>query len=151
MDRPSGVPLHVALDYEGDFSHDFPFDGINMFPSNMGIRAAGGPRTAYRVGLAVARQLAAIGVNMMHSPVCDVNINPANPEINIRSFSDDPQRRRPLLRAAHEGPGGGAASSPRPSTSPAAATPPWTPTTSCPSSRPPARAWTPWSWRRTAP
>jgi len=91
MDRPSGVPLHVALDFEGDFSHDFPFDGINMFPANMGIRAAGGPRTAYRVGLAVGRQLAAIGVNMMHSPVADVNVNPANPEINVRSFSDDPQ------------------------------------------------------------
>jgi len=89
MDRPCGVPLHVCIDYEGDFSHDFPFDGINMFPSNMGIRAAGGPRTAYRVGLAVGRQLAAIGVNMIHSPVCDVNINPQNPEINIRSFSDD--------------------------------------------------------------
>ncbi len=89
MNRPSGVPLHVTTDFEGDFSHDFPFDGINMFPANMGIRAAGGPKLAYRVGYAVARQLSAIGVNMMHSPVCDVNINPVNPEINIRAFSDD--------------------------------------------------------------
>ena len=44
MNRPSGVPLHITTDFEGDFSHDFPFDGINMFPANMGIRAAGGPR-----------------------------------------------------------------------------------------------------------
>lgn len=90
MARPSGVPLHVCTDFEGDFSHDFPWDGINMFPANMGIRAAGGPELAYQVGNAVARQLSAIGVDMIHSPVCDVNIDPDNPEINIRAFSDDP-------------------------------------------------------------
>ena len=91
MNRPSGVPLHVTTDYEGDFSHDFPFDGIHMFPANMAIRAAGGPSLAYKVGLAIARQLSSIGIHMMHSPVCDVNINPRNPEINIRAFSDDPE------------------------------------------------------------
>ena len=91
MNRPSGVPLHVTTDFEGDFSHDYPFGGIHMFPANMGIRAAGGPKLAYRVGNAVARQLAAIGIHMMHSPVCDVNVEPRNPEINIRAFSDDPE------------------------------------------------------------
>jgi beta-N-acetylhexosaminidase len=90
MDRHSGVPLHVTTDFEGDFSHDFPFDGINLFPANMGIRAAGGPALAYKVGRAMGRQLSSIGIHMVHSPVCDVNINPSNPEINIRAFSDDP-------------------------------------------------------------
>jgi beta-N-acetylhexosaminidase len=90
MSRPSGVPLHICTDFEGDFSRDYPFDGVRIFPANMGIRAAGGPDLAFEVGLAIGRQLAAIGVNMIHSPVLDVNINPANPEINIRAFSDDP-------------------------------------------------------------
>lgn len=90
MNRPSGVPLHICTDFEGDFSRDYPFDGVHIFPANMGIRAAGGPDLAFEVGLAIGRQLAAIGVNMIHSPVLDVNINPANPEINIRAFSDDP-------------------------------------------------------------
>lgn len=90
MERPSGVPLHICTDFEGDFSHDFPWDGVNIFPANMGIRAAGSQNLAYKVGLAVGRQLSSIGVDMLHSPVCDVNINPKNPEINIRSFSDDP-------------------------------------------------------------
>jgi len=90
MERPSGIPLHICTDFEGDFSHDFPFDGVNVFPANMGIRAAGGPDLAYAVACAVARQLAAIGVNMLHSPVCDVNTNPRNPAVNIRAFSDDP-------------------------------------------------------------
>jgi len=91
MNRPSGVPLHIATDFEGDFSHDFPFDGINMFPAAMGLRAAGGPELTYKVANALGRQLAALGVNMMHSPSCDVNINPDNPEINIRAFTDDPE------------------------------------------------------------
>lgn len=91
MNRPSGVPLHICTDFEGDFSHDFPFDGINLFPGNMGIRAADGPDLAYHVGYAVGRQLSSIGVHMLHSPVLDVNVNPDNPEINIRAFSDDPQ------------------------------------------------------------
>ena len=90
MQRPSGVPLHICTDFEGDFSHDFPFDGINLFPAAMGIRAAGDAELAYHVGHAVASQLSALGVHMLHSPVLDVNINPQNPEINIRAFSDDP-------------------------------------------------------------
>ncbi len=89
MNRPSGVPLHICTDFEGDFSHDFPFAGIRLFPGNMGLRAAGEPDLARDVALAIGRQLAAIGIDMLHSPVCDVNVNPANPEINIRAFSDD--------------------------------------------------------------
>jgi len=89
-DRRGGVPLHLSIDQEGDFSHDWPFGGIRLFPANMGLRAAGGPKLAHDVGRAVGRQLSAIGANMIHSPVCDVNINPDNPEINTRSFSDDP-------------------------------------------------------------
>jgi len=89
MNRRSGLPLHICTDFEGDFSHDFPFAGINLFPANMGIRAAGGAELAYRVAHAVGRQLSALGVSMLHSPVLDVNTNPRNPEINIRAFSDD--------------------------------------------------------------
>jgi beta-N-acetylhexosaminidase len=107
MERPSGVPLHVCTDFEGDFSHDFPFDGINLFPGNMGLRAAGGPERAFEVGRAVARQLAAIGVDLLHSPVLDVNVNPDNPEIGIRAFSDDAavacEYAVPYLRGLEEG------------------------------------------------
>ncbi len=91
MNRPSGVPLHITTDFEGDWSHDFPFDGISIFPAGMGITAGEAPWLAYLVGRYVAWQLSAIGVNMLHSPVADVNNNPQNPVINIRSFSDDPR------------------------------------------------------------
>ena len=82
MNRPSGIPLHIGTDFENDFSHDYPFDGIHIFPANMGITATGDPENAYRVGYAVADQLSAMGINMLHSPVCDVNNNPDNPEIS---------------------------------------------------------------------
>ena len=57
----------------------------------MGMTAIGDPNLTYKVGLTIAKQLAAIGVTQMYSPVCDVNINPKNPEIGVRSFGDDPQ------------------------------------------------------------
>jgi len=89
MARPSGVPLHITLDYEGDFSHDYAFGGMAMFPSQMGLSAASDPDLVYCAGRTVAEQLRAVGITMMHSPVCDVNVNAANPEIGTRSFSSD--------------------------------------------------------------
>jgi len=91
MSRPSGVPLHITIDFEGDFKNDYTSGGIRQFPPPMGLSAIGDPELTYQVGLAVARQLSAIGVTQMYSPVCDVNINPKNPEIGVRSFGDDPQ------------------------------------------------------------
>lgn len=89
--RPDGVPLHVSIDQEGDISRDFSFAGINLFPSAMGLTATGDPQIAYEACRAAARQLSAIGVTNIHSPVLDVNINPMNPEINIRAYGDDPE------------------------------------------------------------
>jgi len=91
MSRPSGVPLHITIDFEGDFKNDYTSGGIRQFPPPMGLTAIGDPELTYEVGLAVARQLSAMGVTQMYSPVCDVNINPRNPEIGVRSFGDDPK------------------------------------------------------------
>jgi len=89
--RPSGVPLHLSIDQEGDISHDFPFGGTHLFCAAMGLTATGDPKMAYEVCKATGRQLAAIGMHFIHSPVLDVNLNPRNPEIHIRSYGDDPQ------------------------------------------------------------
>jgi beta-N-acetylhexosaminidase len=90
LNRPSGIPLHVTIDFEGDFKNDYTAGGIRQFPPPMGLAAIGDLELTYQVGLTVARQLSAIGVTQMYSPVCDVNINPRNPEIGVRSFGDDP-------------------------------------------------------------
>ena len=92
MGRPSGVPLHITIDFEGDFKNDYTAGGIRQFISNMGLTAINDPEITYKVGLTIGKQLRAMGVTQMYSPVCDVNINPKNPEIGIRSFGDDPKK-----------------------------------------------------------
>ena len=91
MGRRSGIPLHMTIDFEGDFKNDYMAGGIRQFPPPMGMAAIGDPKLTYKIGLTIAKQLANIGVTQMYSPVCDVNINPKNPEIGVRSFSDDPE------------------------------------------------------------
>jgi beta-N-acetylhexosaminidase len=89
MARPSGIPLHMTIDFEGDFKNDYMAGGIRQFPPPMGMAAIGDEKLTYKIGLTIAKQLSNIGVTQMYSPVCDVNINPKNPEIGVRSFSDD--------------------------------------------------------------
>ncbi len=91
MDRPSGIPLHMTIDFEGDFKNDYMSGGIRQFPGPMGMAAIGDPELTYKIANTIARQLSAMGVTQMYSPVCDVNTNPKNPEIGVRAFSDDPQ------------------------------------------------------------
>jgi beta-N-acetylhexosaminidase len=91
LERPSKIPLHMTIDFEGDFKNDYMAGGIRQFPPPMGMAAIGDTMLTYKIGLTIAKQLSNIGVTQMYSPVCDVNINPKNPEIGIRSFSDDPE------------------------------------------------------------
>ncbi len=91
LSRRSKIPLHMTIDFEGDFKNDYMSGGIRQFPPPMGMAAMGDAKLTYKIGLTIGKQLSAIGVTQMYSPVCDVNINPKNPEIGVRSFSDDPE------------------------------------------------------------
>jgi beta-N-acetylhexosaminidase len=101
--RPGNIPMNFSIDQEGDFSRDFPYGGINLFPSAMGLTATGDPKLVYEVNKAVALQLSAMGITCIHSPVCDVNLQPQNPEIGIRSFGDDAQVAAEYALAAMKG------------------------------------------------
>jgi len=89
MNRPSGIPLHVTIDMEGDFKNDYTAGGVLQFIPPMGITAIGDVDLAYKIANLMGRQMAAIGVTQFYHPVCDVNINPMNPEIGVRSFGDN--------------------------------------------------------------
>ena len=89
MNRNSGIPLHITIDMEGDFKNDYTSGRILQFPPPMGITAIGDVDIAYKVANLMGRQMAAMGVTQFYHPVCDVNINPLNPEIGVRSFGDD--------------------------------------------------------------
>lgn len=85
MDRPGSVPIHTAFDQEGEGA-DLLF-GFRFFPFPMGICRTGDPGLAYRVARGVGLQARALGANMIHSPVVDVNTYPKNPEIGPRAYS----------------------------------------------------------------
>jgi len=89
MNRDSGIPLHITIDMEGDFKNDYSAGRVLQFPPPMGITAIGDVDLAYKLANLMARQMAAMGITQFYHPVCDVNINPLNPEIGVRSFGDD--------------------------------------------------------------
>ena len=91
MNRPAGIPLHVTIDMEGDFKNDYTAGRVLQFPPPMGLTAIGDLDLAYKVANLMGRQMVAMGVTQFYHPVCDVNINPLNPEIGVRSFGDDPK------------------------------------------------------------
>ena len=86
--RDLGIPIHFTADQEGSACDDM-LGGQRLFPHPKGIAVSGDPELAYRAALQVGRQLRALGINMIHSPVLDVNTNPLNPEIGTRSYSEN--------------------------------------------------------------
>jgi beta-glucosidase-like glycosyl hydrolase len=85
----SETPLLISADFERGTKMRLE-DG-SLFPNNMGIGATRNPELAYKMGLQIAKECRAIGVHQNYSPVMDVNNNPNNPIINVRSFGEDPQ------------------------------------------------------------
>ncbi len=88
--RLAKIPLFFSADYER---------GLRMqlrtgtpFTTNMGVAAAGDTNAIYRQGKIICQEMRAIGANWLFAPVADVNNNPDNPVINIRSFGADPKR-----------------------------------------------------------
>jgi len=97
----SDLPLLVGADLETGAG--FRFDGVVRVPGNvdlggattlpslMAIGATGETDYAYQAGFITGREALAMGIHMPFAPVLDVNNNPNNPVINIRSFGEDPE------------------------------------------------------------
>ena len=80
--------LFIAIDQEGGYVTRLA-EGTAL-PGNMALGATGDSSLAYESATIIGTELDAVGVNTNFAPVVDVNNNPANPVIGIRSFSDDP-------------------------------------------------------------
>lgn len=89
LQQASDVPLLVAADFERGAS--FRIADTTSFPWSMAIGATGSEEFAYQEGVITAREARAMGVHWIYAPVMDVNNNPDNPVINIRSYGEDPQ------------------------------------------------------------
>jgi beta-N-acetylhexosaminidase len=85
----SKLPLLVASDFER--GTNFRLRNTVSFPWNMAIGASGSEHWAYVQGKATGRESRALGVNWIFAPVLDINNNPGNPVINIRSYGEDPE------------------------------------------------------------
>lgn len=101
MQRLAHLPLIVAGDFERGAS--MRMTSTVPFPHAMAYAAAGDLEGVRRLGLATAREARAMGVHWVFAPDADVNNNPDNPIINIRSFGEDPQQVARLVRAFIEG------------------------------------------------
>jgi beta-N-acetylhexosaminidase len=99
---PRGVGLFVSVDQEGGPVARLR-RGVTLFPSNMAVAATGDPGNAEKMARIMARELSALGVNVNFAPVADVNVNPHNPIIGIRSFGQDPARTAAFTAAAVRG------------------------------------------------
>jgi beta-N-acetylhexosaminidase len=101
LQQVSALPLLVGADLEtgaafrargGYFlPNAIDLGGATYFPYAMGIGATRDTAFAYQMGRTTAREGRALGIHMAFAPVLDVNNNPKNPVISLRSFGENPQ------------------------------------------------------------
>ncbi|MFW6229939.1 MAG: glycoside hydrolase family 3 protein, partial [Halanaerobium sp.] len=89
LDSGSGFPLFISADQEGGTVTRLK--GATHFPGNMALGAAQSKNLTEKVAQATASELKNLGINVNLAPVLDVNNNPANPVIGVRSFGEDPE------------------------------------------------------------
>lgn len=88
--RPK-IPLNIAVDQEGGalVARFGPASGATQMPGQMALGAGGSTEDAARSAEVIGTELAAVGVTQDYAPVADVNLNPNNPVIGIRSAGAD--------------------------------------------------------------
>jgi beta-N-acetylhexosaminidase len=101
MQRLAKVPLLVGADFERGAS--MRVSGTPKYPHLMAYGATRDLNLTRELGRATAREARALGVQWVFAPDADVNNNPDNPIINIRSFGENPADVAANVRAFIEG------------------------------------------------
>ncbi|SED60348.1 beta-N-acetylhexosaminidase [Streptomyces sp. 3213] len=96
--QPRGLPVLIATDQEHGIVCRIG-KPATLFPGAMALGAGGSRADARTVGRISGAELRAMGVNQDYSPDADVNVNPANPVIGVRSFGADPDAVAGLVAA----------------------------------------------------
>ncbi|HEX7152093.1 MAG TPA: glycoside hydrolase family 3 N-terminal domain-containing protein [Thermoanaerobaculia bacterium] len=81
------TPLLVSADLESGLG--MRMTDATWWPPAMAVAATGDANLAYEMGRITAIEASAVGINHILAPVADVNVDPANPVINTRSFGED--------------------------------------------------------------
>lgn len=89
MKQNMSIPLLIATDQEGGIVARVT-EPATVFPGSMALGATGSEQYASEVGQIMGSELKHLGINMDLAPDLDVNINPDNPVIGVRSISENP-------------------------------------------------------------
>ncbi|GAA0337485.1 hypothetical protein GCM10010151_28980 [Actinoallomurus spadix] len=97
--KDDGVPLLIGTDEEQGIVSRVPY--ITRFPTNKALASTRNPDDDVRAAARVTgEELRAVGINQDFAPVADVNVNPRNPVIGVRSFGADPKKVAHLVGVA---------------------------------------------------
>jgi len=97
LQREAPVPLLVTADFEGGVG--FQVEGATRLPRAMAMGATCDLGLVERAARLSAEEGRRLGVHVNFYPVVDVNNNPRNPIINLRSFGEDPGLVSEMARA----------------------------------------------------
>lgn len=98
----AGIPLLLSVDQEHGAVARIGRPAT-LLPGAMALGAGGSAADARRAARLAGAELAALGVRQDYAPVADVNVNPANPVIGVRSFGSDPDAVAELAAAQVRG------------------------------------------------
>lgn len=100
--QPAKIPMLIATDQEhGVVSR--VWDPATEFPGNMALGATRRKADSNDAAQVTATELSALGINQNYAPVADVNINPLNPVIGVRSFGENSDLVSKMTAAAVKG------------------------------------------------
>jgi beta-N-acetylhexosaminidase len=99
----SHIPLQISVDQEGGALVARFLAPATQMPGNMALGAGRSAQDAYDSAKVIGEELDAVGVTQDYAPVSDVNINPNNPVIGIRSIGGDPSLVSDLASAQVKG------------------------------------------------
>jgi beta-N-acetylhexosaminidase len=98
LQKASKIPLLISTDQEmGLVTRIGP--PATQLPGNMALGAGRSTQDAEEAARITAQELRAMGINQNFAPDADVNSNPANPIIGVRSFSSDPKLAADMVKA----------------------------------------------------
>ncbi|MDK8179302.1 beta-N-acetylhexosaminidase [Paenibacillus sp. UMB4589-SE434] len=85
------IPLFISVDQEGGMVARLDWDDITLIPGNMAVGASRDVELAYEMARICGEELLRMGINMNFAPSVDINNNPKNPVIGVRSYGECPE------------------------------------------------------------
>lgn len=102
-ERNGTLPLWISIDQEGGMVARIT-EGVALMPGSMALAAGdAGPEGAYEAAFISGKELRSLGINLNFAPDLDVNNNPDNPVIGVRSFGESPEKVAQYGREAIRG------------------------------------------------